>query len=198
MTEYSTSGPIVGAACSELPLDIDERCLWKGHPPHGLMFRSQDIFQVPFSVAWCGFAIFWEVSVAKTSNAPSFFLLWGAGFVAVGLYFVFGRFIADAMNRARTSYGVTDRRILIVSGITNRRVKSLALQGLSEIELQEKANGRGTITFGPQPGFAGNWGRGWPGGNRYAAPAFENIDGARQVYDLVRRTQQTIAVTQSR
>jgi hypothetical protein len=164
------------------------------------MFRVQDIFFVPFTILWCGFAIFWEASVTASRNVPVFFVLWGAAFVGMGLYVVFGRFIVDAMSRARTMYGVTDRRILIVSGITHRRIQSLPLQGLSEIELQEQRDGRGTITFWRQGAFGG-MGRGWslwPGTSRYAPPAFEKIDGARQVYDLIRRGQQSAERPQDR
>ncbi|HEY8696591.1 MAG TPA: hypothetical protein VIM02_03150 [Rhizomicrobium sp.] len=173
----------------DLPLDPGERVLWTGFPQRGLMFRPQDIFVVPFSIAWCGFAVFWEVSVAST-KAPPFFLLWGGGFVAVGLYFVFGRFAVDAISRARTIYAVTNRRVLILSGLTTRKLQSLALGGLTELELQERSNRRGTITFGRPTVGAGNWGRSWPGSSRNAAPAFEGIENAQQVYDMIRRAQQ--------
>lgn len=185
---FESGGPVPGTTPLNLPLDPDERSLWTGFPQRGLMFRQQDIFLVPFSIAWCGFAVFWEVSVAST-KAPPFFLLWGGGFVAVGLYFVFGRFVVDAINRARTIYAVTNRRVLIVSGLTTRKVQSLALDGLTELELQERSNRRGTITFG-QPTAYGNWGRSWPGSSRNAAPAFEGIENAQQVYDMIRRAQQ--------
>ena len=83
--------------------------MWTGRPSAGLLFTSRDIFLVPFSLVWCGFAIFWESSAAwidgrdsvpvgqgPLSNTPTFFLLFGGAFVLVGLYFVFGRFIVDA------------------------------------------------------------------------------------------------------
>ena len=36
---------------------------------------------------------------------------WGIPFLAIGLHFMFGRFLIDAKQRANTGYGVTDRRV---------------------------------------------------------------------------------------
>ncbi|CAN5261329.1 hypothetical protein BH09PSE1_BH09PSE1_02620 [soil metagenome] len=72
-----------------------ERIMWTGRPGQGLVFASRDIFLVPFSVVWCGFAIFWT-TLATGAGSPPFFALWGLMFVCIGLYFVVGRFVADA------------------------------------------------------------------------------------------------------
>jgi hypothetical protein len=159
-----------------------------GFPRQGLMLRAQDAFQIPFSLMWCGFAVFWEYSVVNSSRAPAFFELWGVPFVCFGLYFVFGRFIVDAGVRARTIYAVSNQRILILSGWWKRSTRSMDLLNLGEINLSEDANGRGTITFGP-PNPYNYWGRGWPGGGRVASPAFERILDARQVVKTIRDAQ---------
>jgi len=72
---------------------------------------------------WCGFAIFWgrdgDSAFSKQGRRRSggvSFPLFGLPFVAVGLYMVFGRFIGDARMRARTFYGVTNDRVIIISG----------------------------------------------------------------------------------
>ncbi len=76
-------------------LDSDERLLWSGAPGGGLRLRRSDIFMIPFSILWGGFAIFWE-SLALRHNAPLFFLVWGLPFVALGLQMMVGRFFWDA------------------------------------------------------------------------------------------------------
>jgi hypothetical protein len=170
-------------------LEAGEHILWCGQPKQGLLLRPSDAFLIPFSLFWAGFAIFWEV-MAFTGEAPFFFMLWGIPFVLVGLYFLAGRFFVDARQREKTYYALTNERVIILSGLFGRSVRSLSLKTLSEVNLSAKDNGRGTITFGPsQP--VGGWyaGAGWPGMGKYAPPAFEMIEDARQVYTLLRKAQ---------
>lgn len=174
-------------------LDSGERLLWSGQPRSGIRLRAQDAFLIPFSLLWCGFAIFWEVSVIR-SGAPFFFILWGGMFVFIGLFFVFGRFILDARSRARTAYGVTAERIIIVSGIFSQQTKTLQLRTLTDVSLTQRSDGSGTITFGPaqypnQIFSAGSW----PGAGRYAPPSFDLIENAKDVYDIVRKAQKASA-----
>jgi hypothetical protein len=177
----------------EKELNSGEKLLWSGRPRQGLRLRASDAFVIPFSLLWCGFAIFWETSVFK-GNAPFFFRLWGVPFVLIGLYMVFGRFFADARTRARTYYGVTSERIIIVSGLFSRQIKSLSLRTLTDVSLTERGDGSGTITFGPQFQYA--FGRqsnigGWPGSGQNAAPAFDLVEHVKEAYDIIRRAQQT-------
>ena len=167
----------------------EEKIIWSGSPPQGVIFRTSDIFLIPFSILWCGFAIFWETSVV-ISGAPFFFMLWGIPFVLVGLYFVFGRFILDAKQRQKTYYGVTNNRIIIVSGIFSKKVESLNLRTLSDISLSEKGDRTGTITFGPSHYMASLFGgMQWPG-MPATSPSFELIPDAKIVYDKIRVAQQ--------
>ena len=107
---------------------------------------------------------------------------------------MFGRFFADARTRARTYYGVTSERIIIVSGMFSRQIKSLSLRTLTDVSLTERGDGSGTITFGPQfpyPfGRQGNIG-GWPGSSQYAAPAFDLVENVKEAYNAIRQAQQT-------
>jgi hypothetical protein len=170
-------------------LDPGEHLLWSGQPRTGIRLRAQDAFLIPFSMFWCGFAIFWETSVVRT-GAPFFFMLWGVPFVLFGLYFVFGRFLTDARGRARTYYGVTNERILIVSGILTRQTKSLQLRTLADVSLTQRGDGSGTITFGSAPYINTFFPAGsWPGAGRYAPPSFDLIERAKDVYDIIRKAQ---------
>lgn len=164
-----------------------EQVLWSGRPKQGVLLRGSDVFQIPFSLLWCGFAVFWETGVARTGSA--FFMLWGVPFVAIGLYMVFGRFFVEARQRARTFYAVTGQRVLIVSGVFARSVKSLELKGLSDVTLSEGRGGRGSIVFGPESGLAAMFGGGassWPGSRAQVAPRFDLIEDARRVHDIIR------------
>lgn len=171
----------------EFPLERGERLLWAGTPRQGIVFRASDLFQVPFSLLWAGFASFWNWSV-WVSDAPILFRLFGLPFLVVGAYVSVGRFWVDARRRARTTYGVTDRRVIIASGVVASALKSLDLQTLSDITLTERADGSGTITFGAGNMLTGMYaGTPWPGMTQ--PPAFELIPDARRVYAIVRDAQ---------
>jgi hypothetical protein len=172
-------------------LGPQERLLWAGQPRAGLIVRPSDAFLIPFSLLWGGFAVFWEYSVV-TDGAPFFFMVWGIPFVLVGLYFIFGRFLVDRKQREKTTYGLTNERVVIVSGLFGRTVKSLNLRTLSDVSLSERPNGSGTITFGQ--GHPYSWwvqGMGWWPGMPPAVPAFELIPDAKGVYETLRRAQRS-------
>ncbi len=168
-------------------LGRSEKLLWSGRPRQGVFIGPKDALLIPFSLMWGGFAIFWEYGVV-TSNSPFFFELWGVPFVLAGLYLIGGRFFFDARERSKTYYGLTNERVIIVSGLFSHRVKSLQLRTLSEVSLSEVKDGIGTITFGPTaPWWAGSGG--WPGANKNASPAFDSIGDAREVFDRIRLAQ---------
>jgi hypothetical protein len=108
------------------------------------------------------------------ARAPCFFAIWGIPFVLIGLYIMFCRFWVDARQRAQTLYAVTSERVIIVSGLVTRQVKSLSLDTISDVSLTEWGSGAGTIMFGPAPSFCGLCsGAGRPGLGHSAVPSFE-------------------------
>lgn len=170
-------------------LGRSEKVLWSGIPRQGILLRPADALLIPFSLFWAAFSVFWEHGVLS-SHAPLFMALWGVPFLLFGVYFVVGRFFLDSCQRARTYYAVTDERIIIVSGIVSREVKSLPLQTLSEMALREKSDGSGTITLGPvDPRYAMWAGAAWPGMGKRLPPSFELIPNVRSVYDIIRESQ---------
>jgi hypothetical protein len=170
-------------------LESGERLLWAGVPRQGLVLRSSDALVIPFTLLWGGFAFFWEFGVIG-SGAPWFMALWGIPFVLIGLYIIVGRFFVDSAQRSRTAYGVTDRRIVIVSGLFSRTVRTLPVKTLTDVSLTEKSDGSGTITFGPTHPMA-QWAGGiaWPGMGAYWSPCFEMISDAKAVHAQVRQAQ---------
>ena len=168
-----------------------ERLLWASRPPLGIRLQAKDAFLIPFSLAWGGFAILWTLG-AWWAGAPAFFVAFGLPFVAVGLYLIFGRFLHDAWQRRRTLYAVSNQRVLILRGRGgSARLTGRDLAHLSTLEIEEKGRrGRGTIRFEPSPWRVQGFGP-WTG--RRSAPiavptdAFEGIERARSVYDIIRR-----------
>jgi len=164
-----------------------ERIIWSGKPGGGLLFTGRDIFLIPFSLLWGGFAIFWETSVLRT-GAPNFFDLWGIPFVLVGLYLIIGRFFADAWFRKQLRYAVTDQRILILRKGLSRKFTALPVDRLPNVDINEKSNGRGTIRFGESAPLWGNRnGFGVWTPSTDPTPQFLNVENVRQVFDRIQK-----------
>lgn len=181
--DYST------AAKLQHHLDPNEKLIWAGQPKQGIVFRTEDIFLIPFSLMWCGFAIFWFIT-AVSSGAPFFLAIFGIPFVVLGLMFVFGRFIIDSKQRENTYYGVTEDRIIIKSGVYKTSVKSLNIKTLTNIEYVEQNDGSGSINLGPKNPMM-MWGNGmnwWPGIK--ATPSLDLIRDVRKVYKQIVEIQQ--------
>jgi hypothetical protein len=188
-----------GQRLIEAELAPGERLLWLGRPAQGLRLRGSDIFMIPFSLMWGGFAIVWEASAIGLSvfgngepnrGAGPFFVLWGIPFVAIGLYMIVGRFFWDAWQRKRTVYGIGARHVVIRRGGS---LTMLDLATLPPMQLSSGRSARGTLSFGANSapfGFAAP--SGWPGAGRYQPPAFELIEQAREVMRIVSDAQQAL------
>jgi hypothetical protein len=112
-------------------------------------FSSADLFLVPFSIMWGGFAVFWE-GTAIASGAPLFFMVWGIPFVAMGCYVVFGRFVFKRRKKLRTAYGLTADRALVAVGDTT--LYESPLKSVPRSMRRSRDGDHVSITFGNQPG----------------------------------------------
>lgn len=130
------------------PLRPGERVLWHGMPEPGLRLARCDLLLIPFSLFWLGFIIFWNIGVAR-GQAPLPFRLFGLAFLLVGLFLLNGRFVLDALLRARTTYTLTDRRALIVRTGAMARHSSVDLRAVADLNLSTEPGGLGTVRFGP-------------------------------------------------
>lgn len=164
-------------------LSTNEKLVWTGKPKQGILLRKSDIFLIPFSLFWAGFAIFWQFGVSELYT-PFIFKLWGLPFVCIGLYITIGRFFLDAKKRANTTYGITNDRIIIKSGIFSREIKSLNIRTLSDISFSQKADNSGTIVLGPVD-FRSSMMQGmeWPGVKQ--PNSLEFIEEVKSVYDKI-------------
>lgn len=163
-----------------------ERLLWAGRPRRGIVFRSSDLFVTPFSIFW-GVSAIYTANAALRSRVPLFFRITGLFFVAVGIYLMIGRFFLDAWRRGRTYYGLTDRRIVIASGLARGTLRSFDLSTLADLSLKETRGGLGTIALRANIPRAVWFGGGtWPGAYNAVYPTLEMIERPRDVYDRIR------------
>ncbi len=145
-----------------------------------------DLYAVPFGLFFFGFAVVWTVVAFR--GFP-LFALFGVPFLLVGAYVAFGRFFVEARQRAKTYYAVTDRRVVVVSGLMSRTVKSLDLRTLHDVSMTEKKNGTGTVDFGGKSGFEKMFGQfgglGSFGFNPMDSSSFQLIEQPREAYNKV-------------
>jgi hypothetical protein len=137
--------------------------------------------------------VFWEVSVLRNAAAPVPFALWGIPFVLVGLYLVIGRFVVRAITTRRTRFVVTDRRVVVVGGLSGARTTSAYLNALPPPVCAEGPDGSGSLAFGEFPGIGDmfNSRKGWRGwaSEPSATPVLWDIPEVRRVRDLVANSQ---------
>lgn len=168
-----------------------ERVFWCGQPKQGIVLSPRDTFLIPFSLLWGGFAIFWNVSAWRAvpdDGYGLFFRLWGLPFLAIGLYFIVGRFFYDAWLRRRLFYAVTDRRVLIFRSEPFPRLTSRDIPSLPLLELSEHRDGTGTVAFDrDEVAFAMFvMRRHFYGWTPPANAQFFRIADPRKVYELIR------------
>jgi hypothetical protein len=174
-------------------LDADEKLIWTGQPAQGLRLQPADSFLIPFGLFWTVMAVSMVRTIINQPADPAsqlVGLIVGTGFVLIGIYLLIARFWVDAAMRRKSFYGITDRRIVIVSGLFSQRVKSVTLRTLSDVTMTESRNGSGIITFGPTPPWYYYWyGAQWPGMQLCGTSAFESIDQVGEVYRIVMQAQ---------
>ena len=148
-----------GSAAAQLApyLRPGEELLWSGRPDPDVRFSGVDVFLVPFTIMWGGFALVWELAVL-TSGAGAFFALWGIPFVAMGVYMLFGRFIYKRRTKLRTAYGMTSGRALVAVG--NTTLYDSPIKQIPRSIRRSRDGSHVSITFGNQ--------RGWSNAGMYA------------------------------
>ncbi len=156
-------------------------------------YRPEDILLVPFSLFWCYFLLLRLVSI---NEAPWFSIFIAIPLIFIGLYCLAGRYWLDICHRKSSYYGITNKRIILVSGLFRYSFNSFNHCETLEIQLKENRNGCGAILFG-QPRFFYTlfetpffpvltiWGF-----DRYAYRCFDLIDNARDVYELLTKVRQ--------
>jgi len=173
-----------------------ESIVWAGQPNTRAIFHKQDVFLIPFSLLWGGFAIFWEAAAAgfwgmgRGARGPELFMMiWGVPFVLAGQYFIWGRFICQAWKKKRTHYAVTNRRVIVVQNGWKRQMASAYLDALPTLTKEEGSSGIGTLRFAQaEPAWSGRRRRGWgdwDAMNVGSVPTFVDIEDVQSVYQLV-------------
>ena len=170
--EYAFARPYIAAG---------DMVLWKGKPGKGHLLGPQDVVMIPFSIFWCGFAIFWETT-AIMSGAPLVMALFGIPFVCVGLYITVGRFVHSAHMRKRTAYVITRRKIIRARG---NKIDVLDGKNLPPYRLYANRDGSGTIRFGENYYYRG--GKRYVDNNQFTLENVPDVARVCQIIDSMER-----------
>ena len=117
-------------------LDEGETLLWEGRPSRRLFILTRaDIFLIPFSLFWGGFALFWNLA-AWGMGAPFFFRLFGMPFLLIGAYIMVGRFFIDQHIRKHTVYALTTKRAFIATSAFGRKLRDKPIRPNTSIDFK--------------------------------------------------------------
>lgn len=154
-----------------------ETVLWEGRPslvPYGLnasvLFFFSFLLLVPVSL------VLTAPTPSPAMPSPLFFAL---PFLFFNVLFVGPGIVGVLLEGSRTSYTVTDRRVLIRAF---RHRAEIDLSTLQFLELERSVLGTWTISFGPRWPYEG-WS--WLGGRW--TPALRAIRDGDRVYEIVSR-----------
>lgn len=171
-----------------------ETIVWAGQPNTRVIFHKQDLYMVPFSLLWGGFAIFWEASVSglwESNGRPgipwSFGMLWGIPFVVAGQYFIWGRFLYDAWLKRHTYYALTNRRVIVVQNGWSRRMASSYLNSLPNLVKEGGAKGVGTLRFNQSDSLSSRQRQlaAWNALSVGDVPTFVDVEDVDSLYRLI-------------
>jgi hypothetical protein len=178
-----------------------EELIWAGKPDAGWRLGPSDWFLIPFGIFWDVFILLFVASglasvVASGEVFGLFFVLFGIPFVVVGWFLTIGRFRSRAAQRRRTTYALTDRRVLAVETGSVDSVRSVFLQGLPGVGERIGRDGVGTLSFEPVPlmwaMYAGS-GLEWMMGGLSALPLqFFDIPDASRVAALIQEQREAV------
>jgi hypothetical protein len=86
-------------------LNPGEKLIWSGQPKQGFLLRPADALIIPFSLLWGGLMIFLFFG-SLSGPASDLSQLCFFPFFVITLYYIFGRFAFDAVQRSKTFYGL--------------------------------------------------------------------------------------------
>ncbi|MCG8457740.1 MAG: PH domain-containing protein [Holophagales bacterium] len=168
-------------------LGDDETLLWSAQPRQGLVVTRGDIPHILAGLWVLGLGIFFLFLELEAEEEEGLvWILAIGGVILLTLAFMLGRLFLDRWRRRHTHYGLTDRRILVVSGIFTPTVTSVLRSSLSDVVVKKRRDGSGTIFFGPRTIYDRMpMASLWPWIER--STSFESIPDVQEVARLVLR-----------
>lgn len=134
-------------------LDSDEKLVWSGKPDPKF-FLISNIAPFLFGIPFFSFAMFWTIMAfsltSKAEGTPQavkiLFPLFGIPFILVGGAFLLSPLWGYKRGK-NTWYGITDKRLIILTGNRKIKVKSYYKNDISGYSKSVNQRGKGSIYF---------------------------------------------------
>jgi hypothetical protein len=152
-----------------------ETVLWTGTPSPGIRFHIQGIFSLVFYAVIAIIAFIFRT----TSDAVSCFAAWA---VLLLLFYTGYLLLVDPIRRQKTSYEVTNQRIIIKSSFISQSVRPVELYSVKNLSRKIHKDGTGTIFFDKVSFLKGS---SFP--PYQLAPVFEFVCEPNKVYNIIEK-----------
>ena len=179
----------------ERALAPGEHLLWVGSPRRGLELGRGDWYAIPCSIVFLELAAAWAVLgspqgswlVRLVCALPALF----------AVYLAIGRFFVDARTRARTTYVITNRRVLLAVGARSSTLTTIDLATTSTLSLDENEDGTGNVWLCPRTLHVHRQLIGWPGFQDGLPPVLRGVPRAREVLQILHEARHALRPTAS-
>ncbi len=173
-----------------ITLGDDERVLWTGRPASvPWWFGGSDVYLSVFAFVWLAFAVLLCVAVARSGGAAA--LVFFVPFAAFGGgYPCLGRVIQRRRRIARSSYLLTDRRVIATWRVTRREAPVVVQAPLTSL-LPPVIRGTSVFTIPAMPPVRprNGWREiPWPA-SAVTPPALIGLADAPRVWELISSAQ---------
>jgi hypothetical protein len=166
-------------------LSPEEEILWMDKPAAGIKLKTIDYIVIPFNIIWIGVSL---IILPSFIDIEEFFTPFDWFVIFIMALFVIhvniGRLFLNSRMRKETRYAITENRIIIISELFKKEIRSLNLKTISQISYNEKTDGSGTIQIGPSnPLDYLSWRTTF--GLSAAQPKLEYIENVKAVYNKI-------------
>ncbi|WP_206784617.1 PH domain-containing protein [Amycolatopsis sp. MtRt-6] len=131
-------------SAGEIDLLPGERVLWAGEPVQRPLYVAADGVIAPAGLVLAAAALWFLLT--REPSGPT--MVAAVVVLVAGLYGAVGRSILRYLALGRTTYAVTDSRIIARSGLFRQKERSSELAGLPAPVLKAGPSRTGTIAFG--------------------------------------------------
>jgi len=167
---------------------------WLGQPIGGIRLKDADMIVIPVTIILLGFGTVLDVQ-AIHYHADFIFIFFGFMITLLALYLIFPRFIVDKRKREQTYYCITSLRVLVLelNGRKKRKFQSLPLQAITNMQIIDKKNDEGYISFGENNALFS-----WLMGRFYTStetiPGFDKIKNVAMVFEILIQARENVSI----